>query len=113
MQAFENQPPFLAWLLSPLPRTTVKQTPLLRRVERTMEPSGMRYPIHELLRLRWSPLAFSTKPIEPDKLCSLFEAARRALSSYNEQRWSFLVATRENMEEFETLLHCLVQGNAV
>lgn len=78
-----------------------------------MESLEIRYPIHELLRLRWSPLAFSTKAVEPDKLLSLFEAARWAPSSYNEQPWSFVVATRENMAEFQKLLDCLVEGNAV
>lgn len=82
-------------------------------MERTIESSEIRYPIHKLLRLRWSPLAFSTKPVERDKLRSLFEAARWAPSSYNEQPWSFVVATRENMAEFQKLLDCLVQGNAI
>ena len=44
-------------------------------------------------------------------LCSLFEAARCAASSYNEQPWSYLVATRENPAEFGRLLSCLVEGN--
>jgi nitroreductase len=44
-------------------------------------------------------------------LLSLFEAARWAPSSYNEQPWSYLVATKENAEEYERLLSCLVEGN--
>ena len=44
-------------------------------------------------------------------LRSLFEAARWAASSYNEQPWNYLVATRENPLEFGRLLSCLVEAN--
>ncbi len=69
------------------------------------------YPIHELLAKRWSPYGFEDRPVAQVDLRSLFEAARWAASSYNEQPWSFLVATRENPEEFARLLSCLVEGN--
>src|SRR5947209_19543698 len=69
------------------------------------------YPIHELLRRRWSPRAFSSRPVEPDTLRSLLEAARWAPSSYNEQPWSFIVATKEDEGEYARLLSCLVEGN--
>ncbi len=49
------------------------------------------YPIHELLRERWSPRAFSNQAIEKEKLQHLFEAARWAPSSSNLQPWRFLV----------------------
>ncbi len=71
------------------------------------------FPIHELLQRRWSPLAFSSQPIEPEKLSSLLEAARWAASSYNEQPWSFIVATQDNSEAFDRLLSCLADGNQV
>ncbi len=58
------------------------------------------YPIQELLAKRWSPYGFQDRPVAQVDLRSLFEAARWAASSYNEQPWSFLVATRENPEEF-------------
>ena len=69
------------------------------------------FPIHELLAGRWSPYGFEDRPVAQADLRSLFEAARWAASSYNEQPWSFLVATRENPEEFARLLSCLVEGN--
>lgn len=69
------------------------------------------YPIHDLLRQRWSPLAFSNRMVEPEKLHSVLEAASWAASSYNEQPWSFIVATSENKVEFERLLGCLAEGN--
>jgi nitroreductase len=67
--------------------------------------------IHELLARRWSPRAFSSRPVEPAKLTQLFEAARWAPSSYNAQPWSFIVATREDAEGYNRLLSTLVDAN--
>ena len=69
------------------------------------------YPINELLAERWSPYGFEDRPVAPDDLRSLFEAARWAPSSYNEQPWSFFVATKGDPEEFGRLLSCLVEAN--
>jgi nitroreductase len=69
-------------------------------------------PINELIRNRWSPRAFADKPIPPDVLRSLFEAARWAPSSNNEQPWAFLVAPKEDKENFEKMLSVLVEFNA-
>jgi len=69
------------------------------------------YPILPILAERWSPYGFEKRPMSEADLCSLFEAARCAASSYNEQPWSYLVATRENPAEFGRLLSCLVEGN--
>lgn len=75
------------------------------------KPAETLYPIHELLRRRWSPVAFSNQAVESEKLASLLEAARWAPSSFNEQPWSFIVATKENPAEYERLLGCLTEGN--
>lgn len=69
------------------------------------------HPIHELIARRWSPYAFADRPVSDEDLRSLFEAARWAASSYNEQPWSYIVATKSNAVEFERLLSCLVEGN--
>ena len=71
------------------------------------------YPVQELIAQRWSPYAFAARQVSKDDLCSLFEAARWAPSSYNEQPWSYLVATKDDLENFERLLSCLVEGNQV
>jgi len=71
------------------------------------------YPIHELLGERWSPYAFDGRPVAEADLRSLFEAARWAPSSYNEQPWRYIVATRGDPEQFHRLLSCLVEGNQV
>ncbi|HET8580161.1 MAG TPA: nitroreductase family protein [Nitrospiraceae bacterium] len=75
------------------------------------KPAKTDYPIHEFLSRRWSPRAFSSQRVEPEKLKSLFEAARWAPSSNNDQPWHFLVATQDNPEEFQRLLSCLKEGN--
>jgi nitroreductase len=70
------------------------------------------HPVHELLATRWSPYAFADRRVSPDDLRSLFEAARWAPSSYNEQPWSYLVASRHDApDEFARLLSCLNDGN--
>jgi nitroreductase len=69
------------------------------------------YPIEALLSRRWSPRAFADRPVEEQKLRHLFEAARWAASSYNEQPWTYIVATREHPAEFQRMLSCLVEFN--
>ena len=69
------------------------------------------YPILQVLAERWSPYGFDDRPVPEADLCSLFEAARWAASSYNEQPWNYLVATREDPQEFGRLLSCLVDAN--
>lgn len=69
------------------------------------------YPIFSTITKRYSAYAFADTPVEPEKLRSLFEAARWAASSYNEQPWRFIVATKDNPEAYEKSLGCLVEAN--
>jgi nitroreductase len=71
------------------------------------------YPIHELLAGRWSPYAFDDRRVPEADLRSLFEAARWAPSSYNEQPWSYIIATKDDPDQFQRLLSCLDDGNQV
>src|SRR5690606_2421192 len=75
------------------------------------KPARTNYPIHDLLVKRWSPRAFSDRPVEPDKLRQLFEAARWAASSFNEQPWSFIVALKQDQAAFDKALSCLTEAN--
>ena len=77
------------------------------------KPADTHYPIHDLLRQRWSPRAFSDRAVSHDVLCSLMEAARWAPSSSNEQPWHFLIATKETAVEYDRLLSCLNDSNQV
>jgi nitroreductase len=69
------------------------------------------HPIHDLLQRRWSPRAFADRAVEATKLQRLFEAARWTASSYNEQPWAFVVATRDQADAYARLLGCLVEFN--
>lgn len=68
--------------------------------------------IHPLLRDRWSPRAFDTRPLSPEQVISLFEAARWAPSGGNGQPWSFIVVQRAG-EGFADALSALNEGNLV
>jgi nitroreductase len=69
------------------------------------------YPIHKLLRKRWSPRSFSEKSIDEELIYQLFEAARWAPSSYNEQPWRFIYATKQNQEDYQKLASLLIDFN--
>lgn len=77
------------------------------------KPADAQHPIHDLLARRWSPRAFADRPVAPDVLRSLWEAARWAASSANQQPWSFIVATKDDPQEFGRMRGCLVEGNQV
>ncbi|MFC1628571.1 nitroreductase family protein [Gemmatimonadota bacterium] len=66
----------------------------------------------EPIRERWSPTLFSDRPVTGAELRTLFEAARWAPSSMNEQPWRFLHASRETPDAFERMVSCLVENNA-
>jgi nitroreductase len=76
------------------------------------KPAPSDFPVHELIRERWSPRAFAGKPVPQDVLRSIFEAARWAPSSNNEQPWAYIVATKDDKENFDKMLSVLVEFNA-
>jgi nitroreductase len=69
------------------------------------------HPILDEIRKRWSPRAFdAARPVPDAELLRLFEAARWAASSYNEQPWRFVVADRERARETWDALHEALLG---
>ena len=76
------------------------------------KPAATEFPVHDLIRNRWSPRAFADKSVSSEVLRSLFEAARWAPSSYNEQPWAYIMAKRDDKENFEKMLSVLVEFNA-
>jgi nitroreductase len=68
------------------------------------------YPIEALFLRRWSPRAMSGEPISEKEILTLFEAARWAPSTYNEQEWRFLYARRD-MPQWPTFFGLLAEGN--
>ena len=67
--------------------------------------------LNSIIKERYSTVIFSTKPIENKKLESLFEAARWAPSSYNEQPWRFILGVKNKDENYQKLLDSLVEAN--
>ena len=75
----------------------------IRKVENNINP---------LFVNRWSPRALSGEEISHDDLMGLFEAARWAPSSYNNQPWRFIYAMR-NTDHWQRLFSLLVDGNKI
>ena len=67
----------------------------------------------DLIKARWSPRAFDiTRPVSRDAQLQLFEAARWAPSSANEQPWQFIVGDRfTNPEAFAAMLGAVDESN--
>lgn len=76
------------------------------------KPAAAASPILAPIVERWSPLAFSNRPVEPEKIATMFEAARWAPSSYNEQPWRYIYALKGDGTIRELLEGLLVPGNA-
>jgi len=74
-------------------------------------PAPATEPIHDLILHRWSPRAFDSRAVEPDKLRTLFEAARWSASSYNAQPWYFIVGTKDHPENYKKVLDSFVEFN--
>jgi len=66
--------------------------------------------INPLILKRWSPRSMTGVAIDNKELMSLFEAAKWAPSSFNEQPWRFLYATRAS-KDWDLFLHLMVEFN--
>lgn len=77
------------------------------------KPADALHPIHDIIGHRWSPRAFSNRPVEREKLHSIFEAARWAASAANQQPWNFIFATQEHPEAHARLVSVLNERNQI
>ncbi len=68
------------------------------------------YPIDPLFLKRYSAYAMSSEPLAVEELMSLFEAARWAPSSYNNQPWRFIYALRGG-SYWESFFNLIVPEN--
>lgn len=59
---------------------------------------------------RWSPRSFTDREVSPADLKTVFEAARWAASSYNEQPWRYIVG-RRNSDTFKKIIGTLIEFN--
>ena len=67
--------------------------------------------INTTITKRKSIRSFDKSELNEEIINSLFEAARRAPSAYNEQPWRFILAERNNSEEFKSILETLAEKN--
>jgi nitroreductase len=67
--------------------------------------------LNPLIKNRYSPRAYSSKPLSAEVIESLFEAARWAASSRNTQPWRFIYATPNNSVTWNRLFDCLIPFN--
>jgi nitroreductase len=67
--------------------------------------------LNKAIKNRWSPRAFSDKPLTDEMVRLLFEAARLAPSSRNEQPWNYYFVRRENKNVFGNVVDILTGNN--
>lgn len=84
-----------------------KSEPIQER--RTRKPT---FPINHLLLNRWSPRSMTGEKMDDETIMSLFEAARWAPSSYNNQPWRFIYAKR-NTSHWDRLFGLVAEANKV
>ena len=77
-----------------------------------MNPRKSSYPVQQIFLDRWSPRALSGEAISKEELMSLFEAARWAPSSYNNQPWRFLYALRDTAQ-WDIFVDLLAPANKI
>jgi nitroreductase len=75
-----------------------------------VKPRNVDHPIHQLIHDRWSPVVFAQDLVEEEKLLTLFEAARWAPSSYNEQPWHWVIGKRGH-KSHDAILSTLAKPN--
>lgn len=69
-------------------------------------------PVLDVIKMRRSRRAYSEKLVEREKIHSLFEAARWAPSSLNEQPWFYIYATSDQ-QLWHKIFESLKEGNKV
>jgi nitroreductase len=67
---------------------------------------------NDIFPRRWSPRAMSSEKLSDSELMTLFEAAKWAPSSFNNQPWRFIYA-RRGTKHFDIFLDFLVDANKV
>lgn len=89
---------------------TQEQTVDLRDSGRVLETRDVETDrVADAFPARWSPRAFRSESVDEADLEALFEAARWAPSSYNEQPWQFVYAREP--EDRERFLEAVLEGN--
>ena len=75
------------------------------------KPAVTSAPVHDLIRDRWSPRAFASKPVSREAIASILEAGRWAASTNNSQPWRWVVASSDQPDAHAAALDCFAPGN--
>lgn len=70
-------------------------------------------PVLDVIQNRRSRRAYADKMVEEEKIHSLFEAARWAPSSLNEQPWHYIFATKDQPVLWNNIFESLLEGNKI
>ncbi len=80
-------------------------------LEKTFERKPT-FKINPIILNRWSPRSMTGEELDEDTIMSLFEAARWAPSSFNNQPWRFIYAKR-NTKYWDKLFFLLAEPNKI
>ena len=69
------------------------------------------YPVHDLIRKRFSARSFDEKEITTDEINTILEASSWAFSSMNYQPWRYIYVHKSDEENFNKFAQCLNGGN--
>jgi nitroreductase len=75
--------------------------------------SSIEAPVLEAIEKRRSLRAFADRPVADEGIRTLFEAARWAPSSMNEQPWMYIYATKDQSHLWERIFECLNESNRI
>jgi nitroreductase len=70
------------------------------------------YPVHDLIKKRFSARSFSDAEIKPDEIDTILEAASWAFSAMNYQPWRYIYVHKSDEENFQKFADCLNGGNS-
>ncbi len=74
------------------------------------KPAITKFEIHPLLKQRWSPRSFTDQSVTKESIQNIFEAARWAPSSSNDQPWRFIVGFKGD-KTWDMIMETLVDFN--
>ncbi len=84
----------------------------MAKLPNALDVRKTQFPIESIFVRRWSPRAMTGEPLTDQEIGSLFEAARWAPSTFNEQEWRFLYA-KKGGAHFPTFFGLLMEANQV
>ncbi len=75
------------------------------------EATQMKLELHPVLSTRYSPRSFDERPVEYEKIQLLMQAAQSAPSCFNQQPWQYIIASKEDSQEYDKMLNILFEKN--